>query len=72
MILSNNIVPSSVILAKAENLGIPLLLVSTDTHQTAKQIDGIEPLPTRNDTEKITMIEKMVRDHVDLKAFVNK
>ena len=72
VILSNNIVPSSVILAKAENMGIPLLLVSTDTHQTAKQIDGIEPLPTRDDTEKITMIEKMVRDHVDLKAFVNK
>jgi BioD-like phosphotransacetylase family protein len=69
VILSNNIVPSSVILSKADNLGIPLLLVSTDTHQTAKQIDGIEPLPTNDDTEKIDMIEKMVRDHVDLKAF---
>ena len=69
VILSNNIVPSSVILAKAESLGIPLLLVSTDTHQTAKQIDGIEPLPTKDDTEKIDMIEKMVKDHVDLKAF---
>lgn len=69
VILSNNIVPSSVIISKAENMGIPLLLVSTDTHETAKRIDGIEPLPTEDDTEKITMIEKMVRDHIDLKAF---
>jgi BioD-like phosphotransacetylase family protein len=50
-------------------LGIPLLLVSTNTHQTAKQIDGIEPLPTNDDTEKINRIEKMIRDHVDLKMF---
>ncbi len=70
VILSNNIVPSSVIISKAENLGIPLLLVSTDTHETAKRIDGIEPLPTKEDTVKIDLIEKMVRDHVDMKAFV--
>ena len=69
IILSNNIVPSSVILSKAEILGIPLLLVSTDTHQTARQIDGIEPLPTKDDTDKINRIEKMIRDHVDLKMF---
>ncbi|MFA5179987.1 MAG: AAA family ATPase [Syntrophales bacterium] len=69
VILSNNIVPSSIIISKAENLGIPLLLVSTDTHETAKQIDGIEPLPTQDDTEKINLIEKMVRDHIDLKVF---
>ena len=70
VILSNNIVPSSVIISKAENLGIPLLLVSTDTHETAKRIDRIEPLPTKEDIEKINLIEKMVRDHVDLKAFI--
>ena len=69
IILSNNIVPSPVILSKAETLGIPLLLVSTDTLETAKQIDGIEPLPTKDDIEKINIIEKMVTDHVDLKAF---
>jgi BioD-like phosphotransacetylase family protein len=69
VILSNNIVPSSFILSKADNLGIPLLLVSTNTHETAKQIDKIEPLPSWNDTEKIDILEKIIRDHVDLKAF---
>jgi len=69
IIISNNIVPSSIIISKAENLGIPLLLVATDTHETAKQIDGIEPLPTYEDMDKIIMIEKMVKDHVDLRVF---
>ena len=69
VILTNNILPSPVILSKAENMGIPLLLVSTNTHETAKQIDKIEPLPTREDKEKIDIIEKMIRINVDLKAF---
>lgn len=69
VILSNNIVPSSFILSKAESLGIPLLLVATNTHETAKQVNKIEPLPTIDDTEKIGLIEKMVKDYVDLKAF---
>jgi len=69
VILSNNIVPSSFILSKADNLGIPLLLVSTNTHETAKQIDSIEPLPTENDTDKIDILEKMIREYVDLEMF---
>ncbi|OPY14552.1 MAG: Phosphate acetyltransferase [Syntrophus sp. PtaB.Bin138] len=70
VILTNNILPSPVILAKAETLGIPLLLVSKNTHETAKQVNEIEPLPTKDDLEKIDMIEKMVREYVDLKAFI--
>ena len=71
VILSNNIVPSSFILSKADSLGIPLLLVATNTYETAKQIDRIEPLPTSNDTEKIAIIKKMIGENVDLKAFTN-
>lgn len=70
VILTNNIVPSPFILCKADNLGIPLLLVSTNTNETSKQINTIEPLPTMDDTEKINLIEKMIRDNVDIKAFI--
>ena len=66
IILTNNIVPSSAMISKAEDKGVPLLLVSFDTHETAKQIDNIEPLPTINDTEKITIIEQLVRKYVDV------
>jgi BioD-like phosphotransacetylase family protein len=62
-------VPSPVILSRAETLGIPLLLVSTDIHRTARQVEEIEPLPTKDDINKINLFEKMVRDHVDLAVF---
>jgi BioD-like phosphotransacetylase family protein len=48
-------------------MSIPLLLVSLDSYQTAKQIDALEALPTKDDKEKITLIEKMISDHVDIK-----
>ena len=67
VILTNNILPQSNIIAKAEKMSIPLLLVSLDSYQTAKQIDALEALPTKDDKEKITLIEKMIRDHVDIK-----
>ena len=71
VVLTNNIVPSSFILSTADNLGIPLLLVATNTHETAKQIYNIEPLPTSNDKDKIAIMENMVRENVNLKTFTN-
>jgi BioD-like phosphotransacetylase family protein len=66
VVLTNNILPPSNIIAKAEKMSIPLLLVSQDSYQTAKQIDALEALPTKDDKEKITLIEKMISDHVDI------
>jgi BioD-like phosphotransacetylase family protein len=47
---------------------VPLLLVSQDSYQTAKQIDALEALPTKDDKEKISLIEQMISDHVDIKS----
>jgi len=66
VVLTNNIVPSSATISRAEAMGVPLLLVPTDTHATARQVDSIEALPTVNDTGKIAVIEKMVRNYIDL------
>jgi uncharacterized protein len=66
VVLTNDILPPSNIIAKAEKMSIPLLLVSFDSHQTAKQIDALEALPTKDDKEKIALIEKMISDHVDI------
>ena len=68
IVLTNNVVPSPAIISKAENKAVTLLLVSSDTHQTARQIDAIEPLVTKNDAEKIALIEEMVKKYVDLPA----
>ena len=67
VVLTNNILPPSNIIAKAEKMRIPLLLVSQDSYQTASQIDDLEALPTKDDKEKIALIEQMISDHVDIK-----
>ena len=68
LILTNNISPSSQIIAKATESGIPLLLVPEDTYQVAKQIDDAQYLLKRDEAEKIEILEKLVRENVDLKA----
>ena len=66
IILTNNILPPSGIISKAANRKIPLLLVSADTFQTANQIYSLEPLPTKDDTEKIKILGKTIKEHVSL------
>ena len=66
VILTNNILPSPNLISRSEELGIPLLLVSTDTYDIAKQIDSMDSLTTRDDLEKIALIENIFRKHIDL------
>jgi len=69
IILTNNILPPPNLIDKAEKHNMPLLLVSLDAFQVAKQIDSMESMPTREDKEKITLIESMIATHVNLKEF---
>jgi uncharacterized protein len=70
VILTNNILPPPDLSSKAEKLEIPLLLVSADTYEIAKQIEGMESLPTKDDQGKIDLIEKMARTHINLHALI--
>jgi BioD-like phosphotransacetylase family protein len=70
VILTNNILPPEDIISKATDLQIPLLLVTSDTYSIARQIDLMEPLLTKDDTNKITLIEQMIRRHVNLDEFL--
>ncbi|HOG17768.1 MAG: Phosphate acetyltransferase [Syntrophaceae bacterium PtaU1.Bin231] len=69
VILTNNIMPPANLIAKASKLEIPLLLVSSDTYAVAKQIDLMESLPTKDDADKIALIEQLINTHVQLKEF---
>jgi hypothetical protein len=69
IILTNNILPPSNIISKASEKNIPLLMVFSDTYQTAKQIESLEPLLTREDTEKVELLKQMVENHVQLGEF---
>jgi uncharacterized protein len=66
IVLTNNILPPANLISLAGEKQTPLLLVSMDTYETAKQIEAIEPLLTQADTAKIALLEKLVREHIDI------
>jgi len=71
IILTGNILPPHIIISKAAECNTPLLLVPSDTYQTAKQIDNLEPLLTKDDAEKIALWERLVQEHVNIKYIDN-
>ena len=66
IVLTNSILPPTTIISKAKDRNIPLLLVSLDTYQTAKKIDDLEPLLTKDDTQKIQVLAKLVEENVSM------
>ncbi|HEU18486.1 MAG TPA: hypothetical protein ENO00_03760 [Deltaproteobacteria bacterium] len=66
VILTNNIVPSPAIISRASELNVPLLLVSDDTYQVARQIDSMDIVVAKNETGKIHMLENLVAENVDI------
>lgn len=65
IILTNNIVPAPNIISKAAESNIPLLLVSEDTYQVASRIDRMDSVLSKNETEKIDLLGKLVEEYVD-------
>jgi len=70
IILTNNILPPSNIVAKAEECGTPMLLVTPDTYQVARQIDRMEALLTKEATDKVALLKDMVKANVNIDALL--
>jgi len=68
IVLTNNLLPPPNIISKAEDKGVPMMLVPFDTFKTAKQIDDLEPLLTKDDKDKIKLLGKSVKDNLNIKA----
>ena len=68
IVLTNNILPSANLIARAATENIPMLMVSNDTYQTAKKIDGIVPLLTTKEMFKIDILTDLVQQNVDIKS----
>ena len=66
IILTNNILPPSNIISKASERNIPLLMVFADTYQTARQIENLEPLLTKDDAEKVNLLQQLANKHLNL------
>jgi BioD-like phosphotransacetylase family protein len=70
LILTNNILPPPYLLAKLSERNIPVLLVPYDTYETARQIDATAALLTRDDTENIQLLKKLVEQNVDIESII--
>jgi len=70
VILTNNFLPPQNLISKASDKNIPMLLVPFDTFTTAKQVDDMIPLLTKDDTERIDILHKLVSQNVDIKEII--
>jgi uncharacterized protein len=70
VVLTNNILPPQNVLAKADEKHIPILLVPYGVYETAKQIESLTPLVTSNNTVEIGLMEKMVKENVNIEAML--
>ena len=70
IILTNNILPHPKIMAKADDLNIPILSVAMDTYTTAKAVDHIVSEIRPDEDEKKKIISEMVKKELDIDAIL--
>ena len=70
IILTNNIIPPQNLISMAQDRNIPLLLVPFDTFETARQIDNMTPLLTKDDTARIDLLADLVAKNVDANSLI--
>jgi BioD-like phosphotransacetylase family protein len=66
VVLTGNLVPHPRILAKADEIDVPVLLVPTDTYTTAQMIERLRAETKPHDKVKLEVIKALVKDGVDL------
>ncbi len=64
VILTNDLIPPSNIISKADREGIPLIVVPLDTYEAAKRIERMETITTIEDEYKIDMIKEEITPRI--------
>ena len=70
ILLTNNILPHPKVIAKADDLNIPILSVSMDTYSTAKLVDDIISEIRPEDSEKKDIIKQMAQKELDMEGIL--
>jgi BioD-like phosphotransacetylase family protein len=70
IVLTSSILPERHIISKASERGIPLLLVRPNMYETAKQMDKMEPSLARDNPERVDLLQRLVKDNVDIDRIV--
>ncbi len=66
IVLSGNLYPTSIILSRAEELGIPVILVGTDTFTAADSAEMIIRSARTHEPAKLARLRELMESHVDL------
>ena len=65
LILTGNFQPSSVVLGRAEELGVPMILVNYDTLTVVEKVGDIIGHVRFHEVKKIDKIVDVVREYID-------
>ncbi|MBC7252960.1 MAG: phosphotransacetylase family protein [Actinobacteria bacterium] len=66
LVLTGNLYPSSIILGKAEEMGIPVILVGTDTFTTAERAEMIIRSARTHEESKLRRLRELIDEHLDM------
>lgn len=72
LILTGNFYPDVRVLARAEELGVPVLLVPYDTFTTIKEIASLSGRIKATNTHKIQIAKDLVQNHVNWKDILHR
>ncbi len=66
LVLTNDIIPPSNIISKADRANIPLISVPIDTYEAAKRIESMDTITTIEDDFKIDNIKEEITPRLDI------
>jgi BioD-like phosphotransacetylase family protein len=72
LILTGNFYPDVRVLARAEEIGVPVLLVPYDTFTTIKEIASLSGRIKVTNAKKITIAKDLIRNHVNWKDILQR
>ena len=70
IILSNGLLPNDALMKKLTDAGIPVAAVEAESFAVTARINNMTVKTMKQDSDKIPIIEKMIRDSVDIPALL--
>jgi len=70
LILTGNMPPGSLVLARAEELGVPMIMVDTDTLTAVEKMEALMGRVRLHDVNKAARISEMLTQSVDMDALL--
>lgn len=70
LILTGNLPPSSIVLSRADDLGVPMVLVDMDTLAAVEKVDDLMGHTRLHDPQKADRIRQSFQTHVDVPSLL--